>query len=136
MVKFTTEEKVEMVFYATHILIGDYDAVRKYAASLILKALLPYWLYRKIMEDDGVYPFDRNDPRVRRWRKEVLKRGVCERCGSKDELDAHHVMTWAEYPKGRADLNNGMCLCHECHTEAHRFDRSYYMMKSRKRKRK
>lgn len=130
--KFTNEEKVEMVIYATSILIGDYDAVRKYAASLILKALLPYWLYKKIIEDDGVYPFDRQDPRVKRWKREVLKRGACEHCGATKHLEAHHIMMWADYPKGRADINNGMCLCHDCHTEAHRFDQSYYMMKAKK----
>ena len=134
MGKLTTEEKVEMTIYATSILIGDYDPVRKHAASLILKALLPHWLYKKIMEDDGVYPFDRDDARVRYWKKEILKRGACESCGAKTQLEAHHVIKWAEYPKGRADLNNGMCLCHDCHTEAHRFDKSYHMMKAKRRK--
>lgn len=34
-------------------------------------------------------------------------------------------------PHGRIDLNNGMCLCHACHTEEHKFDPSYHMMKSK-----
>ena len=33
--------------------------------------------------------------------------------------------------KGRVDLENGMCLCRKCHTEEHKNDQSYFMMKSK-----
>lgn len=75
--------------------------------------------------------FDRNDPRVRAWKKAVLAKGKCELCGSTENLEAHHIIYWSEYPDGRIDLNNGMCLCHACHTEEHKFDPSYHMMKSK-----
>ena len=125
---FTNEEKHEIIIDAIAVLLGDYSPYRKQAAILLLKALLPHRLAEIILMDDGVYPFDRNDPRVRKWTKEVLSFGRCELCGSAEHLEAHHIVKWADYPKGRADLKNGQCLCHNCHTEEHRYDQSYNMM--------
>lgn len=122
------QEQREIVIDAIAVLSGDYSINRKYAAVLLLKALLPKKLMEAILNDDSIYPFDRQDPRVKRWTWEVVKRGKCEKCGSVDNLEAHHIIKWADYPKGRADINNGQCLCHGCHTEEHRYDQSYYMM--------
>lgn len=134
MEKMTVKEKTEIIIDSIAVLLGDYDINRKYAATLLLKALLPHKVWRDILEEDGIYPFDRNDPKVRHWTKEVLKRGKCEMCGSTQDLEAHHIIKWADYPKGRAELKNGQCLCHECHTEEHRHDQSYCMMKANSRK--
>lgn len=131
MAKMTAKEKREIIIDAIAVLIGDYNINRKYAALLLLKALLPHSLLREILEEDGIYPFDRSDCRVRKWTKEILKRGKCEICGSAERLEAHHIIKWADYPKGRADIENGQCLCHTCHTNEHKHDRSYYMMKAK-----
>ena len=128
--KIGKEEQRELVIDAVAVLIGDYSITRKYAAILILKALLPKELMKSILEDEKVYPFDRNDYRVRKWRKEVLSRGKCEICESEEYLEAHHIIKWADYPKGRVDIKNGECLCHKCHTLRHFEDPSYYMMKA------
>ncbi len=136
MVKMTEKEKTEIIIEAIAVLIGDYCIIRKRAAMLLLKALLPHKILHDILNEDGIYPFDRNDPRVRKWTKVVLGRGKCERCGATKHLEAHHIIKWADYPKGRADTNNGECLCHECHTEEHIDDPSYYMMKAGRGKRK
>lgn len=131
MAKMTKREKTEIIIDAVAVLLGDYDINRKYAAILLLKAFLPHKIVQDILNNDGVYPFDRNDPKVRKWTKEVLKKGKCEKCGSIKNLEAHHIIKWADYPKGRADINNGQCLCHICHTDEHFDDKSYYMMKAR-----
>lgn len=131
MVKLTSEEKREIVIDAVAVLLGDYSINRKYAALLLLKALLPHRILKEILNDDNIHPFKRSDKRVLRWTKEVLKSGKCEICGSKNDLEAHHIIKWADYPKGRADIKNGQCLCHKCHTDQHCDDRSYYMMKAR-----
>ena len=130
----TAKEKQEIIIESIVVLIGDCNINRKYAAILLLKALIPHSLLRKILEEGGIYPFDRNDYRVRKWTKEVLKRGKCEKCGAKEHLEAHHIIKWTDYPKGRNDPKNGQCLCHECHTNEHNGDRSYYMMKAGRRK--
>lgn len=91
--------------------------------------------YRKVCEDilrDGaVYPFDRDDKCVAAWRKKVLEPGACMFCGSREQLEAHHVIGWAEWPQGRTDVKNGLCLCHKRHTEEHRSSPAYSMMLAR-----
>lgn len=124
-------EQRELVIDAIAILIGDYSITRKYAAILILKALLPRKLMRAILEDKELYPFDSADYRVRKWTKAVLSKGRCEDCGSEEHLEAHHIIKWADYPKGRIDVENGECLCHKCHTRRHYGDQSYWMMKAK-----
>lgn len=130
MAKMTANEKREIIIDSIAVLIGDYEIIRKQAAILLLKAFLPHSILREILEDGGAYPFDRNDYRVRRWTKDILKRGECEKCGATRNLEAHHIIKWADYPKGRADLKNGQCLCHDCHTNEHKDDQSYHMMKA------
>lgn len=121
----------EMIVNAVAVLIGDYSIYRKKAATLILKALLPSEIYKAILSDGEVYPFDRDDSRVTAWKKAVLAPGRCAFCGAEKDLEAHHVIGWAEWPQGRIDVSNGLCLCHKCHTEEHRFSPAYHMMLAR-----
>ena len=113
------------------ILLGDYSNIRKKASLLILKAAYSPKFVKFLLEDERLYPISRNDSRVRMWTKKVLSKGKCETCGSENDLEAHHIISWAEYPQGRIDVKNGICLCHECHTEEHKDDLVYYMMKSK-----
>lgn len=124
-------EKQEMTVNAFAVLLGDYEIYRKKAATLILRALLPKSVYESIMQDSACYPFDRSDKCVVDWRKKVLESGACVFCGSREQLEDHHVIGWAEWPQGRADVKNGLCLCHRCHTEEHRFSPAYHMMLAR-----
>lgn len=130
--KYIHEDVKTVVIDAIAVLIGDYEIYRKQAAILLLKALLRDRFMKCLFENGDVYPFDRKDSRVRRWTKEVISKGECEMCGSKDSLEAHHIIKWADYPQGRADIKNGMCLCHNCHTEEHIHDQSYHMMKAKR----
>lgn len=125
---FSKEEQRELVIDAVAVLLSDYSVTRKYAAILILKALLPHKLMKAVLDDPTIYPFDRNDYRVRRWTADILSNGKCEMCGGKEHLEAHHIIKWADYPGGRIDPKNGQCLCHKCHTNQHLHDQSYYMM--------
>lgn len=125
---FSKEEQRELVIDSVAVLLGDYSVTRKYAAILILKALLPHKLMKAVLDNPEIYPFDRNDRRVRKWTGTVLSKGKCEICGAEKHLEAHHIIKWCDYPGGRIDPQNGQCLCHECHTKEHLHDRSYYMM--------
>ena len=60
----------------------------------------------------------RNDLENTNWIKAVLKRDnyTCRKCGRINcYLEAHHLANWADNPKLRYDINNGITLCRECH---------------------
>lgn len=132
-VKMSEAQKQNLLIECVATLISDeeIEVERKYAAILIIKSLTTNKEAKKILDIKEFYPIDRNDPRVREWTKEVIKKGKCELCGSEERLEAHHIIKWADYPKGRIDPKNGMCLCHSCHTEQHINDLSYSMMKAK-----
>ncbi len=113
------------------VLLGDYPIYRKHAASLILKILLRDHFRAMLLNEPALFPYDRNDPRVKEWAAQVVSFGSCELCGSTEDLEAHHVIRWADYPMGRLDVQNGMCLCLRCHTREHIGDQSYHLMKGK-----
>lgn len=53
--------------------------------------------------------------------------GSCERCGSKERIEVHHILfIWyaAEYFPQLASwalksAENAQCLCHDCHVKVH-----------------
>lgn len=118
-----TPKQEKTVLRCIEIYIGDYSPEKQYAASLLLKMILKDKQYRKLMgiirEDLGFKVNDRNDAGVIRWKRNVKKKGMCEICGSKERLVAHHIIPWEYSVKGRTDLKNGQCLCAECHVMVH-----------------
>jgi 5-methylcytosine-specific restriction endonuclease McrA len=66
---------------------------------------------------------DRDRARVGRWRREVFERDgyACQGCGDDrgNNLRAHHIAPWFAYPESRFDVDNGVTLCHDCHTQLH-----------------
>jgi hypothetical protein len=48
------------------------------------------------------------------WANTVKLRGSCERCGKREDLQAHHIVSRA-HTGTRWDFDNGMCLCRRCH---------------------
>lgn len=59
----------------------------------------------------------------RLWRQTVYARDnyTCQRCGDTKggNLVAHHLYSYSRYPKLRFEVNNGITLCRDCHTEFH-----------------
>lgn len=48
------------------------------------------------------------------------QKGICPDCGKhflKSEMHAHHIVPW--YNGGLTELDNGVMLCKECHTQRH-----------------
>lgn len=64
-----------------------------------------------------------SDPKINRWRKKVYERDgyTCQKCknNSGGNLVAHHIYSWAYYPKMRYITNNGITLCQNCHKNFH-----------------
>lgn len=53
------------------------------------------------------------------WRNFILKRDnyTCQLCFSKKDLNAHHIKRYCDFQDLRFDLNNGICLCKNCHQQ-------------------
>ena len=92
---------------------------QKRAARILLDYQFGKSEVNKMLEGQAVV-LDRNDALVSGWRKAVLKRdGECKRCGSKNELQAHHISFWCDDPINRINLENGVALCSKCHSLEH-----------------
>lgn len=44
---------------------------------------------------------------------------TCRRCGSKEDIDVHHLNGYDLYIEGRIDETNAVCLCRNCHRNFH-----------------
>lgn len=51
-----------------------------------------------------------------------LRDGKCTNCHSADDLHAHHIKSYKEFPELRYDVNNGITLCGICHREHHKLN--------------
>ena len=60
------------------------------------------------------------------WSLTIKKRDghKCTWCNSTKKLRAHHIWHKAFCPESALDPDNGITLCHECHKEQHRLDKS------------
>ena len=63
----------------------------------------------------------RNNYCYRQWRKAVIDRDKkCVVCGSEDDLQAHHIKSFAQFPLLRFEVDNGITMCGKCHRFHHR----------------
>lgn len=65
----------------------------------------------------------KTDPLSIDWRKKVFKRDnyTCQKCGNYgQQLNAHHILSWANHPDERFNVDNGVTLCKSCHILVHR----------------
>ena len=55
------------------------------------------------------------------WVRELFwKYSECEICKTKEELEPHHIIKTDKTKELYYDLNNGVLLCHRCHSLYHR----------------
>lgn len=54
------------------------------------------------------------------WAEKVINRDThCVLCGSRQNLEAHHVFKVNMYDDAYLDINNGVTLCRKCHSLYH-----------------
>lgn len=56
------------------------------------------------------------------WKKQVLYRAnyKCQLCASKELLCCHHLNSFDTHAEQRFDVDNGVCLCRNCHAAFHK----------------
>jgi 5-methylcytosine-specific restriction endonuclease McrA len=67
---------------------------------------------------------NRTATKYRRWRKKVIKRDeyICVKCRNELDLEyltAHHIASIDNNPELELDIDNGICICLNCHEEFH-----------------
>jgi 5-methylcytosine-specific restriction endonuclease McrA len=65
-------------------------------------------------------PFVSRPYQHEKWAMAVILRDKkCSRCGTVENLQAHHLKSWKGHPELRFDLSNGTTLCPLCHHAQH-----------------
>lgn len=64
----------------------------------------------------------RQSPEGKAWRYDVMAKAnfTCNRCDQRGgSLHAHHLNGFNSFPEQRIDVDNGICLCEDCHSDFH-----------------
>lgn len=63
----------------------------------------------------------RQSLKSKQWAIAVKERdnNICQKCLASEQLHAHHVKDWDNFPELRFCLNNGLTLCNSCHSKLH-----------------
>lgn len=76
-----------------------------------------YTIYEKSINSE-----DRDGNKYRLWRRKVFLKDnyTCTKCNKRDStIQAHHIKSWRDYPEERFNIDNGITLCFDCHSDIH-----------------
>lgn len=61
------------------------------------------------------------------WRNKVFERDsyTCLLCGSKEHLEAHHFLSFADCEDLRFEIINGITVCSECHCKIDKYRKNW-----------
>jgi len=68
-----------------------------------------------------IKPNKRNGIVESEWRDMIIELDdhKCQKCGATENLEAHHIKGVIQFPMLANDLDNGICVCHDCHKNIH-----------------
>ena len=75
-------------------------------------------IFKKKLYREGENP-NKERPYQDEWSKMIIERDnyECQICGSKENLVAHHIVPVKINDMLQADIDNGICLCSDCHSK-------------------
>jgi len=74
--------------------------------------------YRQIPKEENIKR--RGNSSESHWAKEILRyHRYCQICGSRENLEAHHIIPVSNSERYRFDYANGIALCKDCHYLVH-----------------
>lgn len=65
---------------------------------------------------------DYDRTKMNNWCKSVKRRDnyICQKCGTNENIHAHHIKPKSKFPELKYIVENGMSLCQKCHFDLHR----------------
>lgn len=71
--------------------------------------------WKEVKVDRGIY----FTTEYREWRRKVFKKygKKCLLCSDTYRLSAHHIFEKRNFPELQFDVNNGVPICHKCHSK-------------------
>lgn len=117
MFSCTCECGAQVVVYASHIKSGHTTSCGCSRAEMLIGETNPNY-------NPNIPLQERNGKRgyaITRWATQVKRRDdfTCQVCGSKQKLIAHHLNSYKSDKENRYNVENGITLCRECHTDFH-----------------
>lgn len=116
-----TENEMQMCFRLAFVLADKASyPFNKAAAALGLDLLLPEWREVTPKQTLGAV-IERQSKEVSAWKRSCLQRDshTCNKCGTKENLAVHHILSWVGFPELRLMEDNGEVLCGLCHSKEH-----------------
>lgn len=116
--------KIRMIYPSDVSLGRGKYCSKKCLGTTIAGANHPLWNNGSTIEREQ----ERKSVRYKEWRTSVFIRDskACVLCGSKKEIEADHIKSWALNKELRYELSNGRTLCHECHAKTPSYMNRWY----------
>lgn len=95
---------------------GNKNGIGNKSHSNLLGEKSPHWIKDRTQIKRQT---ERNNPNDKKWKYDVYKRDKwrCKLANKdcKGRLEAHHILSWKDYPELRYVVNNGITLCRAHH---------------------
>lgn len=98
------------------IIPETYKSSREYAYFLMKDGSKVRYIVDRVVSGRVKYRKE-----LERWKTKIFVRDdwTCQRCGSINKTQAHHIKTFHSHPECRFDPDNGCTLCKDCHDLYH-----------------